>query len=196
MEESRDIETQLRTQPPRRRRPSGRAPAGDVSKREAGEVVAETSAALLRDAGYTMESLEFKDLQLITMVDMGIQQTTAAKILGQSAMWGTRIAKKLRTSARFRQRVDAFRERLRQNYVNATVAALPVISQIEQKALAQYQADPMLAVERPRLLKDLRTVAGVQADVVVQQGSVSNIMIDQLQLLIQGDVRPDGEKDA
>lgn len=191
------FETMLQIEPARRAgggRPKGKLPSNiDVTATEAAQIIKKTSGALMRDAGYTAAEVEFQDLQLISMVDMGIRQTTAANVLDIKPMQASRIMKKLRTNARFRQKVEALRERLRQNYVNATVATLPVISEIEQKALAEYKDDPKLAIDKPKLLRDLRSVAGVQVDaVVVQQNSVSNVMIDRLQVLIQGDV--DDEK--
>ncbi len=102
--EMNNIETALQTQPARRGRPKGILGSVDVTAAEAAVVVAETSGALMRDAGYTAQAVEFQDLQLITMVDMGIKPTTAGNVLGIKPMQASRTMKKLRTNPRFRQK--------------------------------------------------------------------------------------------
>jgi hypothetical protein len=190
MRKKTEIETALRVEPARRGRPKGKLGDVDVTAIEAAEIVQQTSGALMLDAGYTAQEVEFQDLQLISMVDMGAKQTTAAKVLGIKPMQASRIMKKLRTNARFRQKVEALRERLRQNYINHTVATLPVLAEIEQKALSEYKSDPKLAIEKPKLLRDLRTVAGAQLpDGVTVQNTINNVVIDSLQALIQADLK-------
>jgi hypothetical protein len=184
-----EIETSLQVTPARRGRPKGKLGDVDVTSTEAAEIVKETSGALMQDAGYTAAEVEFQDLQLISMSDMGIKPTTAGRVLGIKPMQVSRTMKKLRTNARFRQKVEALRERLKQNYINHTVATLPVLAEIEQKALNEYKSDPKLAIEKPKLLRDLRTVAGAQLpDGAVVQNTVNTVVIEQLQALIKAGV--------
>jgi hypothetical protein len=183
--EKTEIETALQVTPARRRRKK----VVEVTRGEHEAMAVQSSELAMVEHGVDPEDVDFRKVQIFAMNKLlGIARGRAAELLGLSKMEGTRVYDRLRQNPAFREKCNAFLEKVRSNYQDAVAARLPDIAELDSLTLKQYRDNPQLLVDKPSALKHLRQVAAVQApDGVTMQTNVQ-INLESLQALIQKDV--------
>jgi hypothetical protein len=197
-----EVETALVVQAARRGGPgrpkNGSIPA-EVCKEDRAQLALTVGAATLEQAGYKSNDPEYRHLLLVRLVEQGVSPSVAAIQAGfESKAQGMKIMAKARNNPRFKKKLDDLHAVMRQSYIDSKVATLPQLSGIEAAALKEYEADPTLAIHKPKLLRDLMIVAGVQApNGAVIDNSVTNIQLENLQAFIQNVIEaPDDQEEA
>jgi len=79
----------------------------------------------------------------------------------------------------------AFQTRLLEAYKGATVATLPKVLQVRNKALGLYLDDPELAINKPKMLESIERVAGVLHDkpaggLVINYGTIQQSLSQKI----------------
>jgi hypothetical protein len=177
----------MKSDPIKRGRPKKEdAPPAFVSKHNMELLALDSGKIMLAEHGCTSDP-EYQDLLLMRLVEQGIPRSRAAELVGyKSRTQGTRVMEKARRNPRFKAKLIELHDRMREAYIGSKVASLPMLSEIESAALEEYKADPRLAIEKPKLLRDLRIVSGVQDSGGVIQNNLS-INIEALQKIVKGD---------
>jgi hypothetical protein len=164
------------------------APPAFVSKHNMELLALDAGKITLAEHGCASDP-EYQDLLLMRLVEQGIPRSRAAELVGyKSRTQGTRVMEKARRNPRFKAKLIELHDRMREAYIGSKVASLPILSEIESAALEEYKADPRLAIEKPKLLRDLRIVSGVQTPEGAVQNNLS-INIEALQRVMQEDFK-------
>ncbi len=95
---------------------------------------------------------------------LGCSIKAAADLSNTSVSYAYNMVQKYRKLPKWRQSVDEFFGDLPARYQNLCKARLIEISDIEAGALAAYRDDKTLAIEKPKLLADIKRAAGALSE--------------------------------
>ena len=110
----------------------------------------------------------------------GVDTRTSAKLAGYNAVYGYKLVEKYRNDNTVRHTVEKFVSNIPDDYRSLCKLRLINIAEIEGKALAEYDKDPKLAINKPHLLKQLKQAGGVDLNDQVPAPRVQTVEIGAL----------------
>ncbi len=87
----------------------------------------------------------------------GVKTKTAAKLDGYSVNSGYNLVQKFKNSSKLQHTLAEFIDAMPDHYRSICKARLPLIAEIEGAALAEYRENPKLAINKPTLLRQLKS---------------------------------------
>lgn len=179
---------------------AGRPKRGSESPAVIGEKVLKaglamnTSEAVVAAAGFAKSDPHFRDLQLLSMLRQGVSKHQACEVLGFGPMQATRVLKKFRNNAKFKEKAENMLNMAVDAYRKTAQSLLPEISELDVKTVREYQRDPSKLLERPKALANLRVAAGATLPDGANVTQVINVaQIERLQNIFQGALGPGGD---
>ena len=117
-----------------------------------------------------------------------------AKLAGYSKEYGYKLVREYKDDTNVRQRVEKIINDMPNAYRNVCKLRLMKVSEIEGKALQEYDDDPKLAIDKPQLLKQVKKGAGVElGDQAQAPQTISIEQVTLIQNMVRENTRLDDE---
>jgi len=143
--------------------------------------VAEVAEAILQTKNVNPK--DQKQTRFFLLWFMGVSPTVAATMAGYCKDYGYRLVQKYRKNTKLRAHVEQIANIFPDRYRSVCKLRLAEMAEIEAKALQAYKDDPLLAISKPALLKQIKQGAGILSDDVpgpspqISIASVKNLML-------------------
>jgi hypothetical protein len=121
----------------------------------------------------------------------GLPVREAAKLTGFSDKYGYKVNSMLKNDDKLKSRVERILSDFPDKYRLVCKARLPWLSEIEGKALAEYDEDPKLMIQKPQLAKQIKQAAGaLPQDIPPVQPTIN---INELKMIVGMNI-PDSDE--
>jgi hypothetical protein len=94
----------------------------------------------------------------------GLPPRISARLCNYNEDYGYKLDRKFREDQNLRTRIEQITGSIPEQYKALCKLRLVEVADIEGKAMAEYQENPKLAIDKPQLLKQVKQVAGVLSD--------------------------------
>lgn len=130
------------------------------------------SKALIKDsviestiAGAYVDEQDDRPRKLVSNLILGCSFQDAAAKAGYSKQYARgNLYTAFKNSARFRRVIDSITGKLPERYRQICRLRLGQVAEIERKALDTYLQNPELAIQKPKLMRDIKIAAGALSE--------------------------------
>jgi hypothetical protein len=119
---------------------------------------------------------------------LGSPVTTCAQLAGYSKAYGQKLISKYKHNPKLRNRIDEIAGMMPERFRTLTQPRLATICEIEGAALQKYLDSPELAINKPKLLRDMKIAARALEPDAPRQPSINVGTIQVIQQSIREDL--------